>query len=633
MARRKEKTPAPRPSRQPGRTNPVSQINAPSRSDEPPAASAKHDNIIALAVAALTIVVFLPALRNDFVNWDDYDLLVDNPHYRGLGWQQLAWMFSTFHQGHYQPLSWITLAVDYYLWGVNPVGYHLTNILLHGANAALFFQIAQKLLSVASSTPATGLGLRAAAVFAALFFSVHPLRVESVAWATERRDVLSGLFFLATVYCYLRAVIDTRMEARQRTRWRCASLLFFALSLLAKASGLTLPLVLLILDTYPLRRVTWSSAMALPSAAPQVWREKVPFLLLALLAGIVAPLAQSDAAAVASLRAHGLAARAAQALYGLAFYLWKTIWPFDLSPLYEVPPKIDPLAWPFLPAAVIVTALSIGLWIFRRRWPAGLACWLYYAAIAAPVLGLVQSGRQLVADRYSYLPCLAWALLAAGSGLLLWQRAGARWKSHGPAASFSLCAAALVVGLALVTTEQIDVWRNSETLWNQAIAVGERSTFRSATAHHMVARLAADGGDLDRALVQLNKALAIEPTDPAIYSDLGVVLSRRGEHAAALQALEQALYLSPNLAVSHYNLASALALQGRLDDAIARFEAALRLQPDYPEAYNALGKVRAAKGELVEAIALFRRALYIRPEFAEARRNLGLALDEAKQLK
>jgi len=631
VARRKEKKPTPRPSRQPNRTNPVSPIDAPSRNDEPLATTSNRDSSIALAVAAFTIAVFLPALRNDFVNWDDYDLLVNNPYYRGLGWQQLAWMFSTFHQGHYQPLSWITLAVDYYLWGLNPVGYHLTNILLHGANAALFFLIAQKLLSVARSTPATDFGLRAAAGLAALFFAVHPLRVESVAWATERRDVLSGLFFLATVYCYLRAVIDTDDGARQSRGWLGASVLCFACSLLAKASGVTLPLVLLLLDVCPLGRITWLAGRALRTAPRHVWLEKVPFALLALLAGIVAPLAQSDAAAVASLHAHGLAARAAQASYGLVFYLWKTVWPFDLAPLYEVPPRIDPVAWPFLPSAAVVIALSVGLWIFRRRWPAALACWLSYVVIVAPVLGFVQSGRQLVADRYSYLPCLGWALLVGAGWFFLWQRRTVSWLgSRKPAVPVAL-AAAMVVGLALVTIQQIAIWRDSDTLWNQVISVADRSTFKSATAHHMVARLAADRGDLDNALAHLKTSIAIEPNDYAIYTDLGVVLSRRGEPAEAIRALEQALSMKPTLAVSHYNLASALAVQGRLDEAIARLETALKLQPDYPQGYNALGKIYAAKGDLVKAIALFRRALYIRPDFAEAQHNLARALDEAKQ--
>lgn len=631
MASQKQRRPRPRSLHQPKATRPSAPTRIPITNREPEAASLKQDSIIALAVAAFTVSVFLPALGNDFVNWDDVDLLVTNPHYRGLGWQQLTWMFSTFHQGHYQPLSWITLAVDYYLWGMNPVGYHLTNTLLHGATAALFYLTAQKLLRAAGSTPVADSGLRLAATLAALFFAVHPLRVESVAWATERRDVLSGLFFLGTVFCYLRAVSDMDTGTRHRNRWLAGSVLCFACSLLAKASGVTLPLVLLLLDAYPLGRIPWPAGAALPTIPRQIWREKAPFALLALLAGIVAPLAQSDAAAVASLRAHGLAARAAQACYGLVFYLWKTVWPFDLAAFYEVPRRIDPFAWPFLPSFAVVAALSVALWTLRRRWPAGLACWLYYGAIVAPVLGFVQSGRQLVADRYSYLPCLGWALLIAAGWLYLWQRLAIPPRRSGQTVVLVALAATLVVGLALATSRQIAFWRDSDTLWNRVISVGDRSAFKSATAHHMAARLAANRGDLDRAVGHLHSAIAIEPADAGIYSDLGGYLSRRGQHADAVQALEQALQLNPDLARSHYNLASVLALQGRLDEAIGRFEAALRLQPDYPEAYNAIGKVRAAKGELVEAIALFRRALYIRPDFAEAQRNLAIALDEAKQ--
>src|SRR5215831_2426598 len=187
----------------------------------------QSDGWIALFIALATLVVFLPALRNEFVGWDDYELLVQNPHYRGLGWSELRWMFTTFHTGHYQPLSWITFAVDYLIWGMNPLGYHLTNLVLHAANAALFYFLSLRLLSLALSMPSTSadLDLKVAAGFAALFFAVHPLRVESVAWATERRDVLSGLFFLATLLCYLRF-------ARGGGRgWYAASLACFAASL------------------------------------------------------------------------------------------------------------------------------------------------------------------------------------------------------------------------------------------------------------------------------------------------------------------------------------------------------------------------------------------------------------------
>jgi hypothetical protein len=240
------------------------------------------DAWIAFSVAFVTFAVFLPALRNGFVNWDDYELLVDNPRYRGLGWEQVSWMFSTFHNGHYQPLSWMTFALDYLIWGMEPFGYHLTNLVLHATNTALVYFLALRLLSLALSRPpsAPDLGLRMAAGFAALFFSIHPLRVESVAWVTERRDVLSGLFFLATLLCYLQGMTISNDPSHQ-ARWRNRALIAYGLSLLSKASGVTLPVVLLALDVYPLRRLGGGPGRWLGPLARHVWWEKVPFFLLA----------------------------------------------------------------------------------------------------------------------------------------------------------------------------------------------------------------------------------------------------------------------------------------------------------------------------------------------------------------
>ncbi|MBI2091316.1 MAG: hypothetical protein HYT78_21690, partial [Deltaproteobacteria bacterium] len=232
---------------------------------------------------------------------DDYQTLVDNPRYRGLGWTQLSWMFTTFYMGHYQPLSWVTFSLDYLMWGMEPWGYHLTNLLLHAGNSLLFYFVAVRLLSlglpqVASQRDFT---LSVAAGFASLVFSIHPLRVESVPWATERRDVLSSLFLLWTVLCYLRA---TAVSSAGRARIWCtvAAMAVFSLSLLSKASGIVLPVVLLVLDVYPLRRLGGRAGWLGPETR-RVWWEKAPFFLLALLFGVVALFAQREVGALKSL--------------------------------------------------------------------------------------------------------------------------------------------------------------------------------------------------------------------------------------------------------------------------------------------------------------------------------------------
>src|SRR5213596_4210887 len=285
--------------------------------------------VIPLVIAFSTFAAFLPALQNQFVNWDDHENFRDNPHYRGLAWTQLRWMWTT-HRGHYIPLTWMTFGLDYLLWGMNPVGYHLTNLLLHVANAVVFFFVVRRLLTRALSSPSErGHALALSAGFASLVFAIHPLRVESVAWVTERRDVLSGLFYLVAILLYLRAC---ERGARGRG-WYWLSVAVFVCALLSKSMVVNLPVVLLILDVYPLRRLGgalgWWSARA-----RRVYVEKIPFVLLAAAASAIAVMAQSSVHAAASLAQLSVPSRLAVSAYGLSFYLWKTVAPFSLSPLY-----------------------------------------------------------------------------------------------------------------------------------------------------------------------------------------------------------------------------------------------------------------------------------------------------------
>src|SRR5438876_3730810 len=275
--------------------------------------------VIPLVIAFSTFAAFLPARQNQFVNWDDAENFLDNPHYRGLGWSQLHWMWTT-HQGHYIPLTWMTLGLDYLLWGMNPVGYHLTNLLLHAANAVVFFVVVRRLLTRALSSPSErGYALAVSAGVAALVFAIHPLRVESVAWVTERRDVLSGLFSLLTILVYLRAC--ERGPRGRRLYWLSVTL--FGCALLSKSMAVSLPVVLLILEVYPLRRLGgslgWSSA-----STRRVYVEKIPFVLLAAAASAITLMAQLSNSAIVSVAHLSALDRLAVSAYGLGFYLWKT---------------------------------------------------------------------------------------------------------------------------------------------------------------------------------------------------------------------------------------------------------------------------------------------------------------------
>jgi tetratricopeptide (TPR) repeat protein len=535
----------------------------------------------------LTAAAFLPTLQNGFVDWDDGAALVENPHYRGLGWEQLRWMFTSFQLGHYQPLTWVSFGLDYLLWGMDPFGYHLTNLLLHAVNALLFYFLSLRLLSLAASGPvASGdVARRVAAGFAALLFAVHPLRVESVAWATERRDVLSGLFWLLTLLAYLKAATGER-----KGKWLAAALVAYVFSLLSKAVGITLPFVLLALDVYPLRRLGGGAGSWFGRDARSVWREKILFLLPAIGTAAAALIAQHDAGALKSLEAHGIGPRLAQIFFGAVFYAWKTAIPAGLSPLYELPTRFTPCDWPFAMSAAAVVVISGALFAARRRWPAALTAWVCYLIILAPVLGIAQSGDQLVADRYTYLSCLGWALLGGAGLLYCWH---ARVRKQMGRLTFLAClglAGAVVIVLGALTWKQVKVWRDSESLWAQAVAV--------------------------------------DPQAPYARMKLAVAQGRQGKTQEALEQYRLGLQMKRSAARPDTTFESVPADQGELRQTIQELRRAIELFPLDADAHFSLGKVLTKTGHYEEAIEHFRQALRVRPGLADAHAGLSEALEQ-----
>ena len=572
-------------------------------------------------IIAITLVVFLPVLNNDFVNWDDDKNILENPYYRGLGWTNLKWMFTTRLSGHYQPLSWITLGLDYLLWGMEPFGYHLTNLLLHTANAVLFYFVALRLLRVAFSSPAPSgeFSLRFAAAFAALAFSIHPLRVESVAWITERRDVLSGLFFLLAILCYLQAAA---VEEAHPKRWRTVSVIIYAFSLLSKSIGMTLPIVLLILDIYPLKRLSGVKGNWFGPEARRIWLEKVPFLLLALLAGIITLFGHRRA--VVALEQYAVLPRLTRGLVGLAFYIWKTVLPLNLSPIYEVSFDVDFWAWRFLLSAMAVLGITIFLLTVRRRWPAGLAAWVCYGVMLTPVLGVIQTSVRL-ADRYSYLSCLGWAVLG-GSGFLY------RWHSGRSSRTSILLtnglAVAILVSLGLLTWKQTQIWKNSETLWKHALSIVPQSKVAQVNLGYALT----EAGNSNTAMRHFRRALEIDPDLAEAYSGIGHALSKRGELKEASDYFRRAVEIKPFDPKAHYNLAFTLGKNGDLEGAIHHFQRALELRPDNLQARYNLAIAFTVRGDLEAAIAQFHQVLAIEPNNTNAHYSLGVALTSRGRL-
>ena len=576
-----------------------------------------------LMLASATFAVFSPALSNDFVNWDDDLMLVDNPNYRGLGWSQLHWMFTTFHSGHYQPLSWITLGLDYLFWGIDPFGYHLTNVILHTANTVIFYFVCRQLLATifVTTDETASWQLDASAALAAIFFSLHPLRVESVVWATERRDVLSGGFFLAAIYSYLRAYPTTASTVKARHNfWMALAVGAQMLSLLAKATAITLPLVLVILDIYPLQRLrgavrTWSRAE---------WRrvlgEKLPFLLLSVIFGLVALSAQHTSGALRPVQQYFFSYRLGQAFYGICFYIWKTVLPIGLSPLYELPYDFEAWAGVFIACAALVGLASLLAFLMRRRWPWLAACWAYYLIVIAPVSGVAQSGSQLVADRYSYLSCLSWSALLGGLGFY-WLHS-AKSTRIAPAAAVALLSG---VGLGLSTQAQVGVWRDTESLWKRTLQI----TPNTAIANYNLGKFYETGGNFQGSIALYRRAISSNPTYSEAHYNLARLLGQQGQVDEAIAHYREALKFNPNDVETYNNLGQLLAQQENFTDALAAYQKALALDPQFAKAYFNVGRLFVRSGEFAKAIDSFQVALKLTPDTAEVHAGLGDAYARA----
>jgi hypothetical protein len=543
--------------------------------------SARIGRVLAAGIALAVVACFLPVVFNDFVDWDDPEAFANNPFYRGLGPDQLRWMFGNFLLGHYQPLAWLTLGLDYSLWGMHPAGYHLTSLLLHAANAVLCFFAIDTLLRLRGTDGAASAWAAAAG---ALFFALHPLRVEPVAWAAIRGDTLAALFFLAAVLAYLKGRVGL-------------CFLLFLMSLLSKATALALPVVLLVLDTLVTGR-------ARRERGSVIWIEKIPFFALTGLAMFVAFQAKNMAQAVVASQGevvHGLLERILQAGYGATFYLAKTLLPTNLVPLYPLERTFESPAPLYTICVALVVGTSVLLIAMRRRVPALLGAWIAYGALVSPVLGFAQSGPQLAADRYTYLASLPWSALLAGALVTLTSRGG---RLAGRRRVVGAGVVLVLLALGMASFVQSRIWHDSITLWNRIVEVHPES----GLVHFYRANTRRTTGDPQGAIADYDRALALRvPLRSDALMNRGAAWQLLGDRERAIADMSEAIRIDSQ-ARWYLNRGSAR-VEWDPSAAIADWSEALRLDPDLVDAYHARGAARDVIGMRAGAIADYRSAL------------------------
>jgi tetratricopeptide (TPR) repeat protein len=549
---------------------------------------------IYLALAAGTIVLYCPVLWHGFTNYDDPDYLLNNAHVNaGLTCSGIVWAFKSAYAANWHPLTWMSHMLDCQLFGINhPGAHHLMNVLFHAANALLLFILLNYMT-----------GAKWRSFFVAALFAWHPLHVESVAWASERKDVLSGFFWMLTLLCYAHyargfAKADGRwkmedgsskpavtpsssiLNPRSSAAFYLLALLFFACGVMSKPMVVTLPCVLLLLDFWPLQRLMASGA-ATASTLQRLLLEKLPFFTLAAASCAITLLAQHNAMWSSGSLPFGF--RVANTLMAYVRYLSKIFLPIDLALIYPYPH-----AWPLVgvvAAGAVLLALTVVFVFQAKRFPYLAVGWFWFLGTLVPVIGLVQVGVQSMADRYTYLPSIGIFIVAA------WGISDLVGSSLRKSETCAITGGCALIACLVLTFIQLRYWRNDISLFTHTVLV----TTDNYAAYDCLGKSWQQRGNLDRANQCYEEAVQLEPDYPLAQFDLGMNLVSLGDPAGASNHLATAVQLWPGSAVAQYDFGVFLLQHGQAQDAAAHLKAALAIQPDFPEAEKELNTVEALK--------------------------------------
>jgi Flp pilus assembly protein TadD len=562
--------------------------------------------LVCLALAVITFIAFLYVGYCEFIALDDRSYIVGNSHVQeGFSWNSIKWAFTAFYSNNWHPLTWLSHILDYRLYGLNPAGYHWTNLAFHIANAVLLFLLFQKLTR--NLWPSA---------FVAVLFAIHPMHVESVAWISERKDVLSTVFFLLTLLAYAQYVELAVTKRNLCWVFYGMALVLFALGLMAKPMLVTLPCILCLLDFWPLHRFEWPLKSQPPPLLRRLFLEKIPFVLLAVLSCWVTFTAQNTTGAVKPQVDFALSERLDHVPFSYAWYVLKLFWPVNLSVYY--PLRMDNPTWGILAVLFLVMLTGLAL-IFGRKCPWFFVGWFWFLGMLVPVIGLVQVGDQAYADRYTYLSYVGLFVILAWGGLEL----VGKWPSQKPL----LWAAAVLIVVVCFwrTVVEVRYWKNGETLFSRAIALDPTDELAWGT----LGLEYESQGNNDKAISCMTRATTLDNQCDWAWHDLGHMLVLKGDYSKAENAFQMALmttWFEPDKKNIYNDLGDMFITERLYDRAISNYQESLKLSANQPLVYNNLGLCLVHNDQPGQAAAAFQHAIRLDPKNADPQLNLAILL-------